>query len=599
MKSRLSKKALRGPGARWVLASCLGAASLAPVTGQALEYQWDEINLVWDSSISLGAAWRAEGRDGDLIGISNGGRAYSTNGDDGNLAYSGGDPINAGMKYTADVSVNYRSVGLFIRGTYRYDHINEDKQFFNSENYQGAPFFTQNGDNLSDKRNDVRDEIGNNLDLLDAYIHGDFDLAGNSIGYKIGRQVLNWGESLFIPNGLNSIISANVNRLHAPGFELEELYEPAAMTVLNFDLSDTINVEAFYQWEWEKTVIDASGTYWASNDFAGIGGNAAEIGFGRCRENSAAGVCTFAPGGSAIPRGPDIEPDDGGQYGVAMHIFLPELNEMDLGIYAANYHSRLPLSSGNAVLVPGVAPSGRYSIEYPEDIQIYGLSFNTVVGDWSLQGEYSYKKDQPLQIDDVELFLAGLRAGFPSQVGSPGAGEFIQGWERFDVSQIDISTIRIFGPIEAIRSDQMILLIEVGAMQVHSMPSEDDLRLEGPGTYLPGNPVVAAAVGVPVQDGGYADATSWGYRVGVRLDYNNVFNRFTVEPSFMFAHDVHGTSPTPILNFVEDRKQLSSTLNIRYLSWEGGLSYTRYSGGEPFNLIADRDFFSVFMRYSW
>ena len=373
------------------------------------------------------------------------------------------------------------------------------------------------------------------------------------------------------------------------------------MTVLNFDINEFMDVELFHQWGWEKTVIDASGTYWGTNDFAGIGGTAAEIGFGRCPENSVPGACAFSPGGSSIPRASDVEPSDGGQFGVAIHMLIPALREMDLGIYAAKYHSRLPLSSGNAVTVSGVAPSGAYRMEYPEDIKLFGVSFSTVAGDWAIQGEYSLKVDQPLQIDEVELFLAGLRVpGITSQLGTYGPGEYIQGYERYDVSQIDLSAIRVIGPIEFIRSDQLILLLEVGAMNVHSMPSRDELRLEGPVTYLPADPGNAAALGVPQQDGGYADATSWGYRVAMRFQYNNVFNLFTVEPTLYFAHDVHGTSPTPILNFIEDRKQITAGLNLRYLqSWEAGLGYTHYSGGEPHNLLDDRDFVNVFLRYSF
>lgn len=587
---------------QWMTAATIFAVVSGTTPGAfALETQYGDVRVQLDSRATIGAAWRMEDRDDDLVGQANGGQGFSTNGDDGNLAYGKGDPLIAGIKLTSDLTLTYRDVGLFLRGTYRFDDVGNSKQYFNAQNYQGGPSHTQTPTDLKRKRNAVEDEVGNNLDLLDAYVYGDFEIADRFVTYRVGRQVLNWGESLFIQNGLNSIVSANANRLRMPGFQIEEVYEPAAMTVVNFDLTDEIAVEAFYQWEWRKTEIDAAGTYWATNDFVGIGGNAAEIGFGRCPENSAPGACAFAPGGSAIPRAGDIEPQDGGQYGVSLRFIVPQLNEMDVGVYAANYHSRLPVVSGNAVVVPGAAPTGRFKVEYPEDIQLYGLSFNTMVGDWALQGEYSYKKDQPLAIDEVELFLAGLRAGFPSQIGNSfGPGEFIQGWRAFDISQIDLSAIRIIGPIPFLRSDQLVLLGEVGVTKVHSMPSEDELRLEGPGTYLPGDPAVAAALGVPAQDGGYADETSWGYRVAARLQYNNVLNLFNLEPTLFFAHDVSGTSPTPVLNFVEDRKQLTFSLKAEYLqSWEANVAYTRYSGGEPFNLISDRDYLNLSVSYSF
>src|SRR3546814_17534102 len=88
---------------------------------------------------------------------------------------------------------------------------------------------------------------------------------------------------------------------------------------------------------------------------------------------------------------------------------------MDLSFYAMKYNSRLPVISGiskSSYAAP--SETGRYFIEYPDDIPLYGVSFNTTVGPWAAQGEYSLKVDQPLQVDDVELLPAGL--GSPAQV---------------------------------------------------------------------------------------------------------------------------------------------------------------------------------------
>ncbi len=44
----------------------------------------------FDTRVSVGASWRVQNRDKAFIGISNGGRSLSVNGDDGNLNYSKG-----------------------------------------------------------------------------------------------------------------------------------------------------------------------------------------------------------------------------------------------------------------------------------------------------------------------------------------------------------------------------------------------------------------------------------------------------------------------------------------------------------------------------
>ena len=51
-----------------------------------------------------------------------------------------------------------------------------------------------------------------------------------------------------------------------------------------------------------------------------------------------------------------------------------------------------------------------YFTEYPEDIKLIGLSFNTQLqwGGIALQGEVAYRQDVPLQFDDVELLFGAL-----------------------------------------------------------------------------------------------------------------------------------------------------------------------------------------------
>jgi hypothetical protein len=50
----------------------------------------------------------------------------------------------------------------------------------------------------------------------------------------------------------------------------------------------------------------------------------------------------------------------------------------------------------------------KLQLEYPEDIKLYGLSFNTNLGEVSLQGELAYCPDAPLQVDVEDLGFAGF-----------------------------------------------------------------------------------------------------------------------------------------------------------------------------------------------
>lgn len=606
---------------RTLIALAATALVSAGGTVSALSTELAGVDVRLDNKLSLGAAWRVESRSDTLVGRGNGGQAFSTNGDDGNLAFDSGDVVAAAAKITSDLTLSKGNFGVFLRGTYLFDQRLNDYDFFNPDNYYtptpGAPDvgvgLTPTGRpsevpiSVFNQRTDAsRDYLGNNADLLDAYVFGSLEVGSRYMAFKIGRQVLNWGESTFVLHGINSLLTFDQNKQRVPGFEIEELLLPTALAWASISVTSGVSVEAFYQLDWDHTEIDAAGSFWSTNDFAGVGGQRANLTFGLPPENFP---------NTTIPRAPDREPGNSGQFGGRLSMLLPYFNDIDLSLYAMNYHSRLPLISGTSkASFAAPASTGSYFVEYPEDIQLYGISFNTVVGGWSLQGEYSYKVDQPLQLEDVEVLLAGV--GLPSQLtgdpdfGAALGGQYLRGYRRHDVSQADIGVTYAFGPSEMMGWDQVLFIGEVGGVYVHDLPPKDELRYEGPGTYTPGDAYVAALVSastlpalgsaVPQQTEGWADAISWGYKMVARAQYNNVLGRFRVEPTLRFDHDVRGVTPTPITNFVEDRRLISASVAGFYLqSWSLEAGYTRYFGAGRFNLLQDRDFMSLVAKYAF
>ena len=98
--------------------------------------------------------------------------------------------------------------------------------------------------------------------------------------------------------------------------------------------TDVVTVEAFYQITWSQTELDPPGTYFSTNDFVGPGGSRAFLGFGDFSDlGTSFGPLTapinadLAAGGLAaqplfdstflgVPRGPDRDGSDGGQFGL-------------------------------------------------------------------------------------------------------------------------------------------------------------------------------------------------------------------------------------------------------------------------------------------
>ena len=259
-------------------------------------------------------------------------------------------------------------------------------------------------------------------------------------------------------------------------------------------------------------------------------------------------------------------------------------------------------ASANASIQGGA----QYFIEYPENINLFGLSFNTnldAIG-LSLSGEISYRPNAPVQIDDQELLQAAL-SSIPGPLGANQAsrsqynavfnggdplaqGERIQGYIDAEVTQLQTTAIQVFGP--TLGASQFSLVGEIGLTHV-SLPDQADLLIEATGASDDG------------QDRGerdFATQTSWGYRIRGRLDYNNFFAGWNMSPSFAFSHDVKGITPAPISNFLEDRKAVSLGLGFEYQQRFGvDFGYTNFFGAGHRNLINDRDFVSAALRYSF
>ncbi len=283
-----------------------------------------------------------------------------------------------------------------------------------------------------------------------------------------------------------------------------------------------------------------------------------------------------------------------------------------------------------------------YFTEYPEDIKMYGLSFNTQLGTTgiALQGEFSLKRDTPLQFDDVELLFAALspfeRALFPlsappglpfptscgvistvtqcNQLGnSYGLNQRVQGWDRYDVWQGQFTLTKAFPPM--LGASQIVTVFEAGITHVENFPEKtwggpngQGLRFNGPGTSVSGNAILASrhddAYPVPFTEvepqGKFPDADSWGYRMAVRMDYLGLIGPWNVSPRVVWSHDVEGTTPGPGGNFVAGRTGLTLGVgaNLR-ATWEVDLGYTRFGGAGRWNDLNDRDFVAATVKYSF
>ncbi|MEP5763845.1 MAG: DUF1302 domain-containing protein [Halieaceae bacterium] len=582
----------------------------AALPAQAVKFNWGEIDGSFTSTLSAGASWRMEDADKDFLspGNSNGkGRASSSTTDDGNLNFDKNDMYSLQLKGLHDLELNYGNIGFFTRVKYWYDYQLDD----NNVDHGHVPNNYDAGEQL--KVGDFEDLAQDSgFEFLDYYLYANTDIGNMPVEMRAGNMVLSWGESTFIQNSINVINPFDVTALRKPGSEIKEALLPTGMVYTNIGLTGDLSLEMFYQYEWNKTIIDECGTYW----------NAADVYGGGCNKLT---VSTDDPDGQQLvdgnylDRAPDDNASSSGQWGISARYFVEALNGTEFGLYYVNLHSRTPILSGiNPVenfgqpFLFGAEPL--YNFEFPEDIDVYAVSFATNIGQWAVSGEVSHRPDMPLQINTVELVQALALGNFAewsrmlprSQAAGPGGK--VRGYDEVEYTQAQFTFINFFDRV--LGASRLNFAAEIGGAWVNDM--DNDQNYGRSATFGIGNfqSFTSGIFGVPITcegttplgvapnsqgknctNDGFTDDFSWGYRVRASLEYPSVIAGINFTPNMAWSHDVDGYSPAP--NFVEDRMALSLGVTADYLTkYKADLSYTSFFNAD-YNELQDRDFLSL------
>ncbi len=121
------------------------------------------------------------------------------------------------------------------------------------------------------------------------------------------------------------------------GLELKEASRSSWHGIGINQPDENLTFEGFYQYDWEKIEIDPPGIYWSTNDFAGEGGNKVLLGFGDLSDLGTS-FAAVRRNGSVTDVGswsPPKIPSDDGQFGLAVRVYAPRLNDTEFGFY---YH---------------------------------------------------------------------------------------------------------------------------------------------------------------------------------------------------------------------------------------------------------------------
>ncbi|MCC6200183.1 MAG: DUF1302 domain-containing protein [Moraxellaceae bacterium] len=510
---------------------------LAVSSANAFELNLGAVTGSLDTTVSYGTGWRMEAQDPKLAtlypnytaAVMANRRSFIHKSDGDANFDNDSKPISSVYKITSDLELKWDNFGAFARGTAFYDTVLSDEKpnrsfpsnFPNSASCNAQSTTTPAACGFP---SELDDRVSHDARFLDAYVYGNFDLGGRALNVRLGEQVINWGEALFLQDGINNANPVSLAKLRLPGAEVKEALLPLPMLYASMELADSLTLEGFLEFDWDYSEADGVGTFYSTDDaFAGDGANRILVDMtGSALQTVSVGYNSVDssgnPTGLLTPvltnkRETDKAVDAAGQFGLALRY---SAGDTEYGLYYVNYHSHKPvaqaitgemngvqalnpqaLAAMNACILAGVDPAGlcqakanaahyldttRYQVMYPEDIQMIGLSFSTTLGDLSVSGELAYRPNDVIlsELGDNLVAYNTLNAIVLGNGGTATAGE-VNGGQAFGANQVvsdyievesynlDLVAINNFGPM--IGADQVVGVVEAGASYI---PAADD-----------------------------------------------------------------------------------------------------------------------------
>lgn len=528
-----------------------GFLSLNIAQVQAFQLTFDDPTLTGfvDTTVSASTAMRTESAD------KKGGTSMSS----GNQTVfpDAGDIYSSPLSALTDIGFTKNNYSFFTRLSYIYDYTILNQDCSNCERPTPAPSVAGLASGV-DLPNGISDQAqttaGNKFRVLDLYVLGSWDISNHPLNVKVGKQVVNWGESDIIAGGISQMQNpVDLAKTTTPGTEVRETLMPQEMVYGAFSVSENVSLEAYYVWNWRKSVFIPVGTFFSPTDLFGDGYNPDLI----------PGVA-FA--------GSDKQPD-GGQWGVALHNIIESWHGADLGIYWVRSHAFAPYINYDPTSMAG--PKGGYKWVYAQDQDTFAISLNGIVPgtDLAFQTELNYRPN---------FYDTRQCQNFFGLAGGPIPGCDIENSDVFTY----LGALTYATGTTLLDADNLSLVFNINAEWVGDLNKGD-----------PTDPVRPSFRGVSAMDAPVTDF-SWGYVAVAQLDYNNVFANINISPSVVFVHNVEGYAPGASGAFVENQRVLRAGVTFKYLSRTSlEFAYSHWLGTAGSS--EDRDNVSAVLKYSF
>ncbi|HZZ91294.1 MAG TPA: DUF1302 domain-containing protein [Usitatibacter sp.] len=415
-----------------------------------------DLGVRWDNTVRYNVGKRVQNQDPAILA--------NPNLDDGDRNFSKGSLVTNRLDILSELDVVFRrQLGFRVSGAGWYDDA-----YRNLDNTNTATANTLvNGLPVAGELSPYtkRYAKGASGEILDAFVFGNFDIAGIPVNVKAGQHTVYWGDSFLLGGAIHGV-NYGQNPLDiwkgfaTPGSEAKELFRPRGGVTVQAQPLNDLSVAGQWFYQWQPVRIPESGSYLTIQDAINLGGQSFITG-----PNPFAASVPGSPALLRLWRGTDIEPKSTsaslGEFGLSSR-WSPAWLDGTLGFYARKTSDNVPQLMATQGVVPGVPAAtcgaiggtplpgnlclanknvtsvadlqkygklGTYNTAYGDDIRIYGITLSKSIAGMSIGAELSERRNMPLQSDAVAVLPAALVPLVPGSVatnnlpthGTPGA----------------------------------------------------------------------------------------------------------------------------------------------------------------------------------
>lgn len=368
---------------RFVLTALCAATTIGGAQAFTIDSDNPDIKMSWDNTVKYSAGWRTAGIDRQ---VADGSLGPQMNTNDGDQNFKRGAMISNRLDLLSEFDFRYKKdFGFRLSGAAWYDDVYQHS----NDNPGVMGGFQVNSRSVTHNRFTRATEKlhGQKAEFRDAFVYANFTPADMNVNIKGGQFTQLYGETLYF--GYNGIAAAQtpldlVRALSVPNSQFKEIALPVKQLSTQVQVNSNLSFGAYYQFEWKRNRIPAAGSYFSFTDFADKGGESIILGPGQL-----------------LRRNKDFEAKDSGQGGMQMKY---KAGDYEFGLYAAQFHDKMPQFYIRPGVNPGNGYIGDYMLTYAEKIKTVGASVSTLVGETNVAAEVSVRKDMPLAGIGVTLF---------------------------------------------------------------------------------------------------------------------------------------------------------------------------------------------------